>query len=261
MHAICTHKAVHSVLVQLVWPAHVRLERAAVPDGGERVARGCRQARKGVAVCNKAQAAAPTAAAQWQLRARGSAAPYVRGGGGTDEGPRWRQSGRTWSGRGTLRLYAAQLVPGCEDQARSCMCAKAAGQTQSARMQKIGRADPARNETRRGHGRDAACDLRGMLGDRGSGAARGAGLTRLGRAGGKRRQKRRATGAREGAVRIAAGRCRPEQEVAGGVPHGPAAASRRSRGGAPRSSNKVMSAPLVEKSFFNWPFGRRFFDF
>ncbi len=48
-------------------------------------------------------------AAQWQLRARGSAAPYVRGGGGTDEGPRWRQSGRTWSGRGTLRLYAAQL--------------------------------------------------------------------------------------------------------------------------------------------------------
>ena len=88
MHAICTHKAVHSVLVQLVWPAHVRLERAAVLDGGERVARGCRQARKGVAVCNKAQAAAPTAAAQWQLRARGSAAPYVRGGGGTDEGPR-----------------------------------------------------------------------------------------------------------------------------------------------------------------------------
>ena len=92
MHAICTHKAVHSVLVQLVWPAHVRLERAAVPDGGERVARGCRQARKGVAVCNKAQAAAPTAAAQWlQLatqRARGSAAPHNRGGGGTDEGPR-----------------------------------------------------------------------------------------------------------------------------------------------------------------------------
>ena len=139
------------------------LRNTAVPDGGERVARGCRQARKGVAVCNKAQAAAPTAAAQWQLRARGSAAPYVRGGGGTDEGPRWRQSGRTWSGRGTLRLYAAQLVPGSEDQARSCMCAKAAGQTQSARMQKSGATDPARNETRRGHGRDAACDLRGML--------------------------------------------------------------------------------------------------
>jgi len=78
MHAICTHKAVHSVLVQLVGPAHVRLERAAVPDGGERVARGCRQARKGVAVCNKAQAAAPTASstvAAKGARERGAVRP------------------------------------------------------------------------------------------------------------------------------------------------------------------------------------------
>ena len=203
-------------------------------------------------------------AAQWQLRARGSAAPYVRGGGGTDEGPRWRQSGRTWSGRGTLRLYAAQLVPGCEDQARSCMCAKAAGQTQSARMQKIGATDPARNETRRGHGRDAACDLRGMLGDRGSGAARGAGLTRLGRAGGKRRQKRRATGAREGAVRIAAGRGRDSRSPWVRSSRDGAARSRRWRGCPMRgggSGQKVQGrgAAVVKQSDVGTTGGKKFF--
>ena len=134
-----------------------------MPDGGERVARGCRQARKGVAVCNKAQAAAPTASstvAAKGARERGA----VRPGRGRDRRGPTVATKRPYVVRtGDVTSVRSPAVPGSEDQARSCMCAKAAGQTQSARMQKIGATDPARNETRRGHGRDAACDLRGML--------------------------------------------------------------------------------------------------
>ena len=53
------------------------------------------------------------------------------------------------------RIFSLQCGP---DPAAGALC-----NMFSVFFLKIGPADPARNETRRGHGRDAAFDLRGML--------------------------------------------------------------------------------------------------